>query len=146
MARKPGGSCCDGSFAAVLLLCSVFLPLSVSVFLLFLQFLTVQVLLSMTGRTVGAGSGSGGGAAVLLLFLCKDISPYVFSFVFFFFLFSFSIRFRFFPLCNCSSPLFFPLLFLFLLFCPSFSDLKNKLPHLFSVLPLPFFLLPSLYL
>jgi len=84
VARKPGGSCCDGSFVAVLLLCSVFLPLSVSVFLLLLQFLTVQVLLSMTGRTVGAGSGSGGGAVVLLLFLCKDISPYVFSFVFFF--------------------------------------------------------------
>jgi len=89
-------------------------------------------------------------ALVVALLCCSSfyakISAPMSSLLFFFFLFSFSIRFRFFPLCNCSSPLLFPLLFLFLLFCPSFSDLKNKLPHLFSVLPLPFFLLPSLYL
>jgi len=58
VAGKPSGSCCDGGSTAVLLLCSMFLPLSISVFFLLLAFLTVQVLLSTTGR-----NGNGGVAA-----------------------------------------------------------------------------------
>jgi hypothetical protein len=56
---ETSGSCCDGGSAVVLfyVLCS---SLCLSLCLLLLPFLTVQVLLSTTGRTVAAGGGSGG--------------------------------------------------------------------------------------
>jgi hypothetical protein len=38
VAGKLGGSCCDGGSAAVLLLCSVSLPLYISIFCFFFRF------------------------------------------------------------------------------------------------------------
>jgi len=72
VAGKPSGSCFDGGSAAVLLLCYVFLPLFISVFFLLLLFLTVQVLLSTTGR-----NGNGGVAAQLF---CQPVLLFSFFF------------------------------------------------------------------
>jgi len=51
---------CDTPVSLFRFFFSADLPPSLSLFLLLLPFLTVQVLLSTTGRTVAAGGGSGG--------------------------------------------------------------------------------------
>jgi hypothetical protein len=68
VAGKLGGSCCDGGSAAVLLLCSVFLPLSVSVLLLLSLLLLLLRSLTMVERLslvvlLGGHGGERGAAA-----------------------------------------------------------------------------------